>query len=99
MTEKTLGQISYEARQDYYHAVRFQNWFETPWQNLAGHMRRAEESGAKAVASACIETAEAVNLLKDCLPSLEKAPARYQDVIIGRVRRAIELLEKTTCAS
>ena len=66
MTDKTtatLGQIAYEERKKYYDSIRGEslNWTLSTWDNLAPHMKRAEEVSAHAVAEECAKIAETAN--------------------------------------
>jgi hypothetical protein len=75
--EKTLAQIGYEARQEYYRKCEITKWHRPTWADLPGYMQRAEEEAAKAIS------------LKQCLTTmgenaseirrLKKALALYKD--------------------
>jgi hypothetical protein len=52
---KTLGQIAYEKRQQYYREAHFDNWAATEWDFLAAHMKRAEQTAANAIVEECVK--------------------------------------------
>ncbi len=55
MTEKTLGQIEWEARISFYKKEGYHPSFQTEWEDLSGDQKDAMEAGAKAVRLAVIE--------------------------------------------
>lgn len=65
-TQKTLGQISYEAQQAYY-ARTFPNWRIEQWASLSSHKRNSEEGGAEAIAAPLLARIAELTKELDCV--------------------------------